>query len=214
MRVKTPIIIDTVREGPCHCITAKQGDSGTRYILVTLTVCGKPIDIPDNVDLILNCSKPDGTYTETEGQLVNGKIEFELTEQTLAVIGDVRAEVQMLSVEDNEILTSAEFAIRVLPGVISDELIESTSEFNVLMDALARVESIEAVDKKIETLIGEDENKSVRTIFSESITEKITSDLIQEAVDDYAASKADELKGETGNVYFAAFKVVNGRLIM
>lgn len=200
MRVESLIIIDTVREGPCHCITAKQGDSGTRYILVTLTVCGKPIDIPDNVDLILNCSKPDGTYTETEGQLVNGKIEFELTEQTLAVIGDVKAEVQVLSVEDNKILTSAEFAIRVLPGVISDELIESTSEFKVLVDALARVESIEAVDKKIETLIGEDENKSVRTIFSESITEKITSDLIQEAVDDYTASKADELKGETGVV--------------
>lgn len=144
MRVESLIIIDTVREGPCHCITAKQGDSGTRYILVSLTACGKPIDIPDNVDLILNCSKPDGTYTETEGKLVDGKIEFELTEQTLAVIGDVRAEVQVLSVEDNKILTSAEFAIRVLPGVISDELIESTSEFKVLVDTLARVESIEA----------------------------------------------------------------------
>lgn len=145
MRIEIPITVDVVREGPARQrIMAKQGDCGTRYILVSLTACGKPIDIPENVDLILNCSKPDGTYTETEGQLVDGRIEFELTEQTLAVIGDVRAEVQVVSVEDNEILTSAEFAIRVLPGVISDELIESTSEFKVLVDTLARVESIEA----------------------------------------------------------------------
>lgn len=33
-------------------------------------------------------------------------------------------------------------------------------------------------------------------------------------IDRYVLSKEQELKGETGNVYFAAFKVVNGRLIM
>lgn len=33
-------------------------------------------------------------------------------------------------------------------------------------------------------------------------------------IDDYVREKESQLKGETGNVYFAAFKVVNGRLIM
>ena len=33
-------------------------------------------------------------------------------------------------------------------------------------------------------------------------------------IDRYVQEKEQELKGETGNVYFAAFKVVNGRLIM
>lgn len=33
-------------------------------------------------------------------------------------------------------------------------------------------------------------------------------------IDSYVAGKERELKGDTGNVYFAAFKVVNGRLIM
>ena len=36
----------------------------------------------------------------------------------------------------------------------------------------------------------------------------------KKSIDDYAAKKEHDLKGETGNVYFAAFKVVNGRLIM
>ena len=33
-------------------------------------------------------------------------------------------------------------------------------------------------------------------------------------IDNYVKEKEEALKGETGNVYFAAFKVVNGRLIM
>ena len=33
-------------------------------------------------------------------------------------------------------------------------------------------------------------------------------------IDEYVSKKEHELKGETGNVYFAAFKVVNGRLKM
>ncbi|MCI7739337.1 MAG: hypothetical protein MSR29_08115 [Lachnospiraceae bacterium] len=36
----------------------------------------------------------------------------------------------------------------------------------------------------------------------------------KKSIDAYVAQKEHDLKGETGNVYFAAFKVVNGRLIM
>lgn len=36
----------------------------------------------------------------------------------------------------------------------------------------------------------------------------------KKSIDQYVSEKEAELKGETGNVYFAAFKVVNGRLIM
>lgn len=36
----------------------------------------------------------------------------------------------------------------------------------------------------------------------------------KKSIDSYVGQKEAELKGETGNVYFAAFKVINGRLIM
>ena len=36
----------------------------------------------------------------------------------------------------------------------------------------------------------------------------------KKAIDAYVKEKESQLKGETGNVYFAAFKVVNGRLVM
>ena len=36
----------------------------------------------------------------------------------------------------------------------------------------------------------------------------------KKSIDSYVAGKEHELKGDTGNVYFAAFKVVNGRLKM
>ena len=36
----------------------------------------------------------------------------------------------------------------------------------------------------------------------------------KQQIDDYVREKESQLKGETGNVYFAGFKVVKGRLIM
>ncbi|MDO5330999.1 MAG: hypothetical protein Q4F15_06265, partial [Bacillota bacterium] len=36
----------------------------------------------------------------------------------------------------------------------------------------------------------------------------------KDSIDQYVSGKEAELKGDTGNVYFAAFKVVNGRLKM
>lgn len=36
----------------------------------------------------------------------------------------------------------------------------------------------------------------------------------KQEIDNYVQKKEHELKGDTGNVYFAAFKVVNGRLVM
>ena len=48
--------------------------------------------------------------------------------------------------------------------------------------------------------------------YAESVLGKAV--IAKKEIDQYVESKESELKGETGNVYFAAFKVINGRLIM
>lgn len=48
--------------------------------------------------------------------------------------------------------------------------------------------------------------------YTESVLGKAV--IAKKEIDKYVKSKESELKGETGNVYFAAFKVINGRLIM
>lgn len=48
--------------------------------------------------------------------------------------------------------------------------------------------------------------------YTESVLGKAV--IAKKEIDEYVKSKESELKGETGNVYFAAFKVINGRLIM
>ncbi|MGF0017482.1 hypothetical protein [Sporofaciens sp. SGI.106] len=48
--------------------------------------------------------------------------------------------------------------------------------------------------------------------YAESVLGKAV--IAKKEIDQYVESKESELKGETGNVFFAAFKVINGRLIM
>ena len=48
--------------------------------------------------------------------------------------------------------------------------------------------------------------------YTESVLGKAV--IAKKEIDQYVKLKESELKGETGNVYFAAFKVVNGRLKM
>ena len=46
----------------------------------------------------------------------------------------------------------------------------------------------------------------------EEVSEK--SEQAKKEIDDYVKEKHESLKGDTGNVFFAAFKVVKGRLKM
>ena len=143
MKACVPMELDVCSSMPVRkYITAKQGDDGTRFVLVSLTAAGVPIAIPDGTIAIMNCAKPDNTYTETEGSLVEGCFEFELTPQTLAVCGNTSVEIQLISA-DKKTLTSATFEIRVLPRIISDDLIESTDEYSALVSILSKAETLE-----------------------------------------------------------------------
>ncbi len=135
MQVTIPITLDvgcgTVRQR----IAAHQFDNETRILAVTLTNGGMRITIPKTVMAVLSCRKPDDTYTQTVGTVLeDGGAAFTLSGNTLAVPGLVRAEVQIR--DGDKLLTSAEFEIRVMPAVISNDVIESAEQFDVLSELI------------------------------------------------------------------------------
>ena len=100
-------------------------------ISVTLTNGGMRMTIPKTVTAVLSCRKPDDTYTQTIGTVLeDGGAAFTLSGNTLSVPGTVRAEVQIR--DGDKLLTSAEFEIRVPPQVVGDDLIESSDQSDVL----------------------------------------------------------------------------------
>ena len=151
MQVTIPVTLDvgcgTVRQR----IVAHQFDNETRILAVTLTNGGMRMTIPETVTAVLSCRKPDDTYTQTIGTVLeDGGAAFTLSGNTLSVPGTVRAEVQIR--DGDKLLTSAEFEIRVPPQVVEDGLIESSDQSDVLGRLIEETgEAIADLNRRVES---------------------------------------------------------------
>ena len=70
MQINIPIKLDVQSSSPVRqYLTARQGDGGLYHINVALLSGGLALCIPKTATAVLNCAKPDGTYTETSGNI-------------------------------------------------------------------------------------------------------------------------------------------------
>ena len=122
-------------------IRAKQGDSGSRFVCVTLTENGAAYQLPDGVEANFRCLKPDGNSVYNPAVINDdGTITVELTEQVLAVPGVVSADVCLCDTQ-GDILSTVSFEIRVDPAPVGT-MVASENELLTLLDIIARSEGI------------------------------------------------------------------------
>lgn len=127
-------LIIEVKEPIADLITAKQGDTNSRFLDVYLKDNGRPINLTGN-EVKLYGKKQDGKVIFNNGQItdaVNGRCQFELTSQALAVAGELKLEISIW--QNNErTLTTQTFKVFVVPRVGNDRAIESSNEFGALL---------------------------------------------------------------------------------
>ena len=116
-------------------IDAKQHDVKSRFLKVKLYNQGREFNVNDK-DLTYKffAQKPDGTEIFNNCSVENGYIVIELTGQTLAVPGKVKAELMVAGSANGEVLTTKPFIINVIKSINSSKAIESTNEYSVIMD--------------------------------------------------------------------------------
>lgn len=68
MEIIRHIKVDLYGDTQHFAVAAKQMDMGTRYIGVTLMEDGVVYEIPDNVEVIINMTKPDKTHVHNDGE--------------------------------------------------------------------------------------------------------------------------------------------------
>ncbi len=128
------VLIIEVKEPIADIITAKQGDTNSRFLDVYLKDNGRPINLTGN-EVKLYGKKQDGKVIFNNGQItdaINGRCQFELTSQALAVVGELQLEISIW--QNNErTLTTQTFKVFVVPRVGNDRAIESSNEFGALL---------------------------------------------------------------------------------
>ncbi|NCC14910.1 MAG: DUF2479 domain-containing protein [Clostridia bacterium] len=138
-----------------NIVTAKQNDTASRFLDVSLYSNGVPINLTGHGVKIF-FKKSDSTEVFTEGEVTDataGRCQFELTSQTLAVAGSLQAEISIWN-GTTQILSTQIFTIAVLEMLRSDNAVESTNEFGVLVTLFQNIQG--SLDLMHEVLEGFD----------------------------------------------------------
>ena len=125
----TRIDIDAGAERKNYLVQAKQGDKATRFVSVLIVEDGKEYAPPADADLIANFQKPDGKFAYNAAKIDDGnRILVELTNQVLAVPGEVVCEVEIRAKDSSQVLTSCTFTVKVGRSNRNENAILSSNE--------------------------------------------------------------------------------------
>ncbi len=108
-------------------VSAKQLDTGSRFLLIEPQLDDEKIDVRD-CTIVFRAIKPNGTRIITDCVCnAEGNIEVELTAQALSVVGVLRCELQL---DQNDVkLSSCPFFINVIKSV--DDCVEDSMPISI-----------------------------------------------------------------------------------
>jgi len=132
-QVFNKIYVD-VRTKNDDIITAVQNDSNSRFLDVFLFDNGSPIDLTGH-EVRIYGRKADGKEIYNNGTITettNGRCQFELTDQALAVAQDLTVQI-VLYYNNVQVLQSQPFNINVVESLISSGSVESSNEYGALV---------------------------------------------------------------------------------
>lgn len=158
----TPRIIDIILDEcesskAIECIM-KQGDLNSRFIIAQLVKNQIPKVIPDGASVQVFVLKPDDTEVYAYCEVLDkedGIIKIPLTQQALALAGDIYFEV-LISWTVNTVQHKLSYPLVKVPvsdSIWDNNVIESQPEFSALIEALAKVEALEKRILYMETII-------------------------------------------------------------
>lgn len=135
--MNTKIIKLDINNKMYETITAKQGDTESRFLLFHLFDASLPFDLTEKSVRVYGI-KADGTKIFNDlviNDVKKGYCTLKLTNQMLAIAGLVKLELVIYS--GNKKLSSIPFVLNVISSLNSDDAVVSTNEFTALMNGLA-----------------------------------------------------------------------------
>lgn len=137
--MKEPVVsitLDLQKASTDTVVSLKQGNTVGK-IAISLSEEGFPYEIAEDCYAVLTATKPDGTILYNHCQTDGNTIYYEITEQTTAVAGRIRAEVKLYGKED-QLVTTASFCMVVHETVCADGAVESFHEVSALTHLISQ----------------------------------------------------------------------------
>ena len=226
--------IDVARANVFQAVVAKQNDSNSRFLEVTIMNEGAPIEIAQNSTVTINAAREDGNSKSFLGTVgSDGKVVVPLTNWMLALDGNVRCDITIVDSENRK-LTTTSFMIAVEEAAYLGTDISEDEDYDLLTQLLtdcttaktacetaaAQANSaVENLDSTIEEKISELQPAlTFDTKPTKGSTNPVTSDGVNTAINNLGVATAGELaryvlketgKGLSSNDYTDAEKQKN-----
>ena len=185
-------------------LVLKQGDFTDRYVDITMTKDGSPVQIGAGVSVQVNMEKPDGTQVMADENievLEDGTLKVQILPQMSAAAGSGHLEVALYL--QGALLSTAVIDVLVYPSAISMVKVASSNEYQVLIEALAQIApAIDAEEERKQAESERIQNEIVRQ--RQELKREQNTDAALEAVDfavqDMIARRdSGEFDGEKGD---------------
>ena len=134
------ITLDIKQASSPTFVAVKKSDIG-REVRITLSDGGLPYEITSDCYAVLTGLKPDGNILYNHCDIKKNTIIYEVTEQTTAIAGRIKAEIKLYGADDT-LITSATFRIIVDGTIYSDSEVESAPEFTALTNMMKQMQGI------------------------------------------------------------------------
>lgn len=139
MEATTIIKIDARNPGLPPRIFATQYDSGRKIRCYIAGVTGNASRAR------IYCVKPSGKETYSDGAMISETcVEFEMTEQMLAEIGETKGQIHLVDTESS--VTTFDFGIEVRKNRIAESAITSSDDYKAFVEALKKLEGYDIVE--------------------------------------------------------------------
>lgn len=188
----------------------KQGDFADRYVLVTLTKDGSPVQIGSDVTPRIHMEKPDGKQVITDINveiMEDGALKIQILPQMSSAAGPGRLEIALY--RQGAYLSTAAIDVLIYPSALSMVVVASSHEYQALIDALAQIapaiaaeeERKRAESERIANETARKEAEEKRQDAYEDMLEATdyaeTQGDYAKAQGDYAGAQGDYAKGQT-----------------
>ena len=189
------INLDCLRKDSQAIINAKVGEANGRKVVFTLYEGRTAFFVPAEATVIFRAQKPDGTILYNNCVIDDGKVEYTITSQTVAVAGVYACELQIVS--DGRIIYSPYVTLNVMDNLYADTEVESSNEFTELENALNKIPSLEVINSKYTKPEGGIPKADLAQDVQNSLNKANTALQEHQSLDAYRTAEAQDLIDST-----------------
>ena len=218
MEITKKIILNTNNDRPNSRIIIKQGCIDTITLIATINDKGGVLTLPTGTTAKVRMLKPDKKQVLNDCVVDGNNIRVSITQQMQTAVGDGKCEIILF--QGAKTLTTVTFPIAIEPNVHDDSQIESTPEYNTLINSIIRIEGAIEVAKGVEVLKETIETKLANGEFNGPKGDKgdqgVKGDQGIQGIQGEQGIQGD--KGDDGIAPFInsiyVFKIIDGNLVI